>query len=72
MTGDFERDGKSIIFWSISRSFGTKICPDGVNCGHSSFLTSISIREYLFLVRDGADSELKGMEDGAPRKRKFL
>jgi len=35
MTGDFERDGKSIIFWSISRSFGTKICPDGVNCGHS-------------------------------------
>jgi hypothetical protein len=35
-------------------------------------LTSISIREYPFLVKDEADSELKGMEDGAPRKSKFL
>ena len=36
MTGDFEKDGKSIIFWSISRLFQTIIWPDGVNCGHSS------------------------------------
>jgi hypothetical protein len=59
-TGDARRD--AIIKNRVIMNFNQ----DGVNCGHSSFLTSISIREYPFPVKDGADSELKGMEDGAP------
>lgn len=60
MTGDFERDGKSIIFSGVSRLFQTIIWPDGVNCGRSSFLTSISILENPFLVHGATDSELAG------------
>jgi hypothetical protein len=68
MEGDFERGGKSIVFWGISRSLGTMIWPDGLRRGHSLVLTSIGSREYPFLVKGGADSELNGREIRATQK----
>lgn len=34
MTGNFEREGKSIFFWGISKSPEMIIQPDGLLCSH--------------------------------------
>jgi hypothetical protein len=41
MTGGFKRDGKSIGFWGIFRSFRKRIRPNGLLRAISTFLTSI-------------------------------
>jgi len=69
---DFKRDGEPIIIWNISGSFGTKICPDGVNWNYSSFLTSINGKDYLLYVRGGVDADSFRKDCREERISKFL
>ena len=70
--GDFERDEESLFLWSILRSFGTIICPNGVKWSCSSFLTSIRGKDSLLYARGGVDAKLFRKECREERKSKFL